>query len=188
MRRRPSGAATRGSSRSSGRLTRELSGRLRPLLFLLHAACWPAFALGVDSRPSAAVAVADGLEGVLEVLVSDDFQRGASETLYRLRTANGDALPLEPDVPRPDLRTGDRVRMRRGTLARRVSELERSGQSEGALESAWTTGAKKALVILLNFQDDTTQPYTVAQALSTIFCGQASGSSDVVIDVNGYFE
>jgi PKD repeat protein len=113
-------------------------------------------------------------EGTLEVFVEDDFAAESSRTVYRLRQDGGDAVSLDLAGPPPEgVRTGLRVRVSGRMLDQSfsVDRLEAlTGLSDvPAPASAWTTGAKKVLVILLNFQNDTSQPYTVAQAQSTMF-------------------
>ena len=112
-------------------------------------------------------------EGAIEALVEDDFDRGAGRIRYRLVGDDGAALPLELASPPPfPIRHGQRVRVtgRSAGAALAVDRIERvPGSRVEAADSSWTTGPKRALVILLNFQNDTTQPYTVAQAQATMF-------------------
>jgi PKD repeat protein len=118
-------------------------------------------------------------EGTLEVFISDDFGSGASQTVYRLRADSGESLELNPppgaDVP---TRTGTRVRVtghREGDLfaADRVEVLSSPAEDQAA-QLAAASGTKRVLVMLVNFQNDTSQPYTPAQAQNTVF--GASGS------------
>ncbi len=118
-------------------------------------------------------------EGTLEVFISDDFAIRASQTVYRLRTSSGESLELHPpfgaELPR---RTGARVRVtghrQSGVFtADRVESLS-SPAEDRAAQLAAASGTKRVLVMLVNFQDDTSQPYTPTQAQNTLFA--ASGS------------
>jgi PKD domain/Gametolysin peptidase M11 len=121
----------------------------------------------------------DTREGLLEVLVSDDFERRSSRILYRLETAEGPLLLDFGGDPPANLSTGDRLRVtgrhHGETFAvERQERLNLRRASDLALADAWTQGPKRALVILVNFADDTSQPYSVPQAQSTVFTGAAS--------------
>ena len=118
-------------------------------------------------------------EATLEVFISDDFAIRASQTVYRLRTSSGESLELHPpfgaELPR---RTGARVRVtghrQSGVFtADRVESLS-SPVEDRAAQLAAASGTKRVLVMLVNFQDDTSQPYTPTQAQNTLFA--ASGS------------
>jgi len=118
-------------------------------------------------------------EATLEVFISDDFGIGESQTLYRLRTDAGESLELHPpfgaDLP---TRTGARVRVtghrEAGVfVADRVESLS-SAEEDRAAQLAAASGTKRVLIMLVNFQNDTSQPYTPAQAQNTVF--GASGS------------
>lgn len=117
-------------------------------------------------------------EGTLEAVVADDFERGTSRTTYRLIEDDGRSIEIEfSSPPSFSIRSGRRLRVAgvpRGDVFL-VNHADRlSGVQIESAESSWTLGAKKVLVILLNFTDDTTQPYTVTQARNTVF--GASGS------------
>jgi PKD domain/Gametolysin peptidase M11 len=118
-------------------------------------------------------------EGTLEVLISDDFGSGASQTVYRLRTDSGESLELHPPVG-ADLptRTGTRVRVtgyrEAGVFAADRVESLSSAEEDRAAQLAAASGTKRVLIMLVNFQNDTSQPYTLTQAQNTVF--GASGS------------
>ena len=116
--------------------------------------------------------------GTFRSLVSDDFGAGKSSRLYELKTDEGEVLPLRFAAP-PDARTGDRVSVT-GWPGRHefevdfIQSLGRSPLGRVAL-STWTTGAKRVLVILLNFTNDSSfTAATVTNAQSLYF---GSGSS-----------
>jgi M6 family metalloprotease-like protein len=108
-------------------------------------------------------------EGELEVIVEDRLT--GSTVHYRLNRDTDGPLSLyfAADAP-TDLLTGSRVRVRGvqvdGALA--LTSGSTSVQMV-ALASPNTFGAQKTLVILVNFQDKATQPYTVATARGTVF-------------------
>jgi PKD repeat protein len=114
------------------------------------------------------------VEGVLREAVDDDFASQTSATSYELLTDTGEVVPLATGgAALEGVRSGTRVRvsgrLEGGWLmAERVEPLQ-SPADEALTLSAWTTGAKRVLVILLNFKDDTSQPYTVSQVQSTLF-------------------
>src|SRR5262249_27470111 len=104
-------------------------------------------------------------EGTLEVLAADDFNGKTTELTYRLRTDAGQVFQIQPpagaDFPR---RTGARVRVTGlaapGLLtATRVESLS-TPDEDRAQQVAAAAGTKRVLVMLVNFQDDASQPYT----------------------------
>ena len=69
-----------------------------------------------------------------------------------------------------DHQTGDRVRVR----GEKIGETLALDSSSGGMETVSqvypnTFGAQKTLVLLVNFQDNTTQPYTTAYAQDVVF-------------------
>jgi hypothetical protein len=107
-------------------------------------------------------------EGELEVHV-DDSDQGAHITHY-LNTPAGQ-LRLQFPGEAPSLLTGTRIRVR-GVVQDNTLAL---ASSEGtiinvvALASQNTFGPQSTLVILVNFQDNQTQPYTVTSAYDVTF-------------------
>jgi PKD repeat protein len=113
------------------------------------------------------------LEGRFEQLVSDDFDSGTSKILPALVTDRGEHIALQGREPLPpEWRVGDRIQVKGRTVpgAFEVVSQARVAVEERlqALES-WTTGPKKILLIRFNWVNDTAQPYTTAQAQSTMF-------------------
>ncbi len=77
------------------------------------------------------------VEGELEVIIVDDFQRGRSETFYLIREErSGRSFRLRLEQAPGNLRTGDRVRIRGQARGGRieVEELQQAEQEAGALE------------------------------------------------------
>ncbi|MEX1997446.1 MAG: Ig-like domain-containing protein [Candidatus Andersenbacteria bacterium] len=138
------------------------------------------------SRPSEAGRPV-AIEGVLEVLHSDDFEQDRSAVHYHLRTDAGEVFTLhfpEPPLIPPQARI--RVRAPRNnndiTITSPVGAegtTDDSGQVEvletSTEESTGTAVIKKVAVILFNFQDTpTTQPITPDQARQTMFTSTTS--------------
>ncbi|HWQ33931.1 MAG TPA: NEW3 domain-containing protein [Blastocatellia bacterium] len=110
------------------------------------------------------------LEGELEILYEDSRQ--GSRLLYYL-TAAGKKLSLHfVSPPSTRLQTGDRVRIN-GVQVGEALALD-SGNNVTSVSSVVrvntnTFGEHKVLVILVNFQDKQTQPFTVESARNVIF-------------------
>jgi len=108
------------------------------------------------------------IDGTLEVLHED--RDPGSRYLYFLDAVAGGRFSLHfAAEPPTHLETGSRVRVR-GVRVDRALALEGGGSSVQTLSLALpnTFGAQKTLVILVNFQDKQTQPYTVASAQSVM--------------------
>ena len=125
-------------------------------------------AAGASFAAIAAAPVGTGkpvaLEGELDVLV-EDHADGHSVTHHFLKTARG-RVELKLDRKAPNLQSGTRVRVR-GQLQGAVLALD--GADTGSIETLAMTlpntmGEQKVAVILVNFQDNTTQPITPAAA------------------------
>lgn len=108
-----------------------------------------------------------GLEGELEVLHEDYARR--SRYVHFLQTST-ERLSLHFAGAAPQLLTGTRVRVRGVRLGGAIA-LDGSGGSVQVLTQIApnTFGSQKTLLILVNFQDMTTQPYTPAQAQSVAY-------------------
>lgn len=122
------------------------------------------------AAPAAPTAVA---EGRLEVLVED--YPASSRTRHFLHTAQG-RLELRIAGKRPTWVSGTRLRVR-GARTGGVMALDGSdGGSVTVLAAptSSTTGEQRVAVLLVNFQDNNTQPYTLAQAQDVVFA-QTSG-------------
>jgi hypothetical protein len=112
------------------------------------------------------------VEGELEVL-HEDRDLG-SRYIYFLKTRRGRfALHFAANPP-THLATDTRVRVT-GVRVEQALALDSSSTSVQTLATALpnTFGAQPTLVILVNFQDKATQPYTVATAQNVVF-GQTS--------------
>lgn len=108
------------------------------------------------------------LEGELEILHED--RTDGSRYLYFLEAA-GERLSLHfAAEPPTDRQTGDRIRVTGVRLGLALA-LQSGSTSVQTLSVALpnTFGAQKTLVMLVNFQDKATQPYTVSTAQSVVF-------------------
>jgi hypothetical protein len=113
-------------------------------------------------------------EGDLEVLV-EDYER-ESRVLYFLlpvgKKGGRERLSLHfAAQPPSDLQTGSRVRVK-GVQIDQAVALESGGYTSVEMLVATlssTLGEQKTLVILVNFQDRATQPYTLDYARNVVF-------------------
>src|SRR5439155_23208808 len=123
------------------------------------------------------------LEGQLEIL-HQDFKDGHSRYLYSLKRADGTRVPLQfSKEPPTHLLTGDHVsvngQLSGGSLilySGSTSITKTSTTSTAPAASSTpsipvpnTFGNQSTLVMLVNFQDYATEPYTVADAQSMFF-------------------
>jgi len=108
-----------------------------------------------------------GLEGEMEAFY-EDYARGSRYVLF-LRTST-ERLSLHFAGAAPKLLTGTRVRVRGVRLGGAIA-LDGGGGSVQVLTQIVpnTFGSQKTLIILVNFQDKATQPYTPAQAQSVAY-------------------
>jgi hypothetical protein len=132
------------------------------------------------------------LEGEVEVDVEDGFN--GSRIHYRLLT-NGRRLVLRFEGAPPHLKTGDRIRAR-GRLQDDTLTLSASSSSVESLVSVApnTFGEQPTIVILVNFRNNTSQPYSwsTAQqvtfgAVSAFFQENSYGQTWLTGDVFGWF-
>ncbi|HWR17480.1 MAG TPA: NEW3 domain-containing protein [Terriglobales bacterium] len=111
------------------------------------------------------------LDGEMEVLI-EERNDGSHHDHFFLKTAR-ERLELHFGANKPyQLRGGDKVRVKGSRLNTDV--LMRSGTDSSsvqtlALATPNTFGAQSTLVILVNFQDNTSQPYTPAYAYDVVF-------------------
>jgi len=113
-------------------------------------------------------AVEKELDGTLEVQIEDSV--GGARLRHFLKTPGGGRLELTFPGKPPELLTDSRVRVR-GTEKSDGTLMLTSGNSiqTMSLASTNTFGVQQTLVILINFQNNLTQPYTVAAAQDVTF-------------------
>jgi M6 family metalloprotease-like protein len=125
------------------------------------------------------------LEGELEILNKDFKDR--AEVSYSLKLANGEHLPMRfAKEPPTHLLTGDHVQAE-GDLSNNTlvlysgSNLKSGGNSGNPTPPStsssgplpYTFGTQSTLVMLVNFQDDAVQPYTLSD-MQTMFSGKVN--------------
>jgi hypothetical protein len=121
------------------------------------------------------------LDGQIEI-VHQDFKDGHGRFVYSLKQADGTRVPMHFLKGAPThLLTGDHVRAdgqlsggslilySGGTNVRNSGGGTTGGGTTSSIPVPNTFGAQSVLVILVNFQDDAVQPYTVAQAQNAFF-------------------
>lgn len=140
-------------------------------LLLRAGAATLALAAGVVSAAPAASAARASADGVLEVQVEDFPQ--AARTRHWLKAADGRRVELRlPGKPPAAPRSGARLRVN-GTLSGDVMALSGTDSSSisvvDSAQASVTTGEQSVGVLLVNFTDDRSQPFTVAQAQDMVF-------------------
>lgn len=138
-----------------------------PTLLLLLSLFLSVSSAQAEVKPTTAGAV---LEGELDVQI-EDYADGHSRTRHFLRTAHG-RVELKFNGKPTTLASGTRVRVRGHAQGENVLALD--GAQTGSVETLATTstatmGEQKTAVILVNFQDDTSQPITATTARSLVF-------------------
>jgi hypothetical protein len=103
------------------------------------------------------------LSGELEVIVQD--YKNSSKTERFLKTPEG-RIPLN-FKDSPDAQSGARISLSGVSLDGKVAVESYSTSQPEALAN--TTGERRVLLILVNFQDKQTQPYTIEQARDVAF-------------------
>ncbi|HEY0662068.1 MAG TPA: NEW3 domain-containing protein [Lysobacter sp.] len=141
------------------------AGRSIAALLLLSAV----FGAPVGASPAATTGKPVALEGELDVLV-EDYADGHSRTRHYLKTSRG-RVELKFSRKPTTLPSGTKVRVR-GQAQGDVLALD--GAIAGSVETLaaalpYTMGEQRVAVIMVNFQDDTTQPRTVADMSNVVF-------------------
>jgi M6 family metalloprotease-like protein len=149
------------------------------------------------------------LEGDLEVTYQD-FKDGRHPLSYSLKRSDGTRVPLQfVKEPPTHLLTGDHVRasgqMSGGSLilysgstnVKRTTTTtagDATGTSSASIPVPNTFGVQSTLVILVNFQDEATQPYAVADvqngfftAANNFFMENSYGQTSLTGDVVGWY-
>ncbi|HKF41843.1 MAG TPA: NEW3 domain-containing protein [Thermoanaerobaculia bacterium] len=184
-----------------------LSGSSKPLAAADSASSRDSVAPGAaEAGNGTAVAgpsVPVDVEGDVSLLVQD-FSGGASRRIIALETESGH-FELSFAGPAPNLKTGARVRVRGTRTDGRISveaggfqAVAQPGASLEAAEAvtavAAVTGAQKTAVLLVNFSDNTAQPYTKAAIQTMVFTNTSNfdlensyGQTWLTGDVYGYY-
>ncbi|WP_189373780.1 Ig-like domain-containing protein [Vogesella alkaliphila] len=151
-------------------------GTMLSLVLTLFAA--PGMAQSSKALPqnqgTATAAAAVEREGELEVIHVHYFDKSTGNRYY-LKTEEG-RVELKFKGKGPRQPSGTRVRVK-GSLSNNVLALDSTTSYQVlALATSNTFGDQKTAVLLVNFQDNQTQPYTVSQANTTVF----GSSSDFI--------
>ena len=109
------------------------------------------------------------LEGQLDVLV-EDYRDGHSRTRHYLETQQGRVELTFARKPTQQLSSGTRVRVH-GQAQGDALALDGSTSSVEVLATVLpnTMGEQSIAVLLVNFEDDTSQPRTLAEAHDLVF-------------------
>jgi hypothetical protein len=176
-------------------MSKDVRRRLVLLALVAAASAVPATALGLGSRDKPRSVV-----GTLEIGHSDNFRTGRAKHFSSLRTDNGSIALRFRGAP-PDRLSGSRVRVtgvrERGALTvRSIRVLRRPGTTMRALSAAGSPVTVRVAVILFNFTDDRSEPWSPDAARGVVFANEDSvavyyrevsyGSVSVVGDVFGW--
>lgn len=169
-----------------------IHGRVFLLSFLLLLSSTLVFAHNPEKsdladNPAVAVQLQSGkgkpaqLDGELEIM-HQDFPDGHGRFVFTLKQADGTRVPMQfAKHPPTHLLTGAHIRVNgqllNGNLllysGGNVNQTGGSGSTGGTTTPSIpvpnTFGAQSVLVILVNFQDDPVQPYTVTDAQNAVF-------------------
>jgi len=146
----------------------------------------------LPAQPAPRAVAETELTGELEVQY-EDSDRGAR--LFHYLHANGGRVRLQFAGTPPELLTGARVRAR-GRLDNNTLALNSDSGSVQALSPgiANTFGPQRTIVILVNFQNAVSTPYTLTtaasmtfQTTSNFFLENTYGQTSLVGDVLGWF-
>ncbi|WP_024303657.1 Ig-like domain-containing protein [Pseudogulbenkiania sp. MAI-1] len=145
----------------------------RLVLGLMLAASLPSFAQSTKTSPqnqgTTTAAEAVEREGELEVVHVHNVDKTTGYR-YFLRSEKG-RVELKFKKRGPRQPSGTKVKVK-GSLSGNVLALDSTGGTSYqvlALPAPNTLGEQRTAVLLVNFQDNQTQPYTAAQANTTVF-------------------
>ena len=168
------------------------------VLFLVMPGAAPSLAQGgppAGLPEQASVQAGAQFEGELEVQFECEDKR--SRLLHTLRTANGRRLKLRFEGAPPDLPSGSRVRVKgrlqdEETLA--LSASDPGSVQALSLATPNTFGQQRVIVILVNFQDNGSTPYSAAsaqtttfQSVNTFYAENSYGQTSLSGDVYGWY-
>ncbi len=131
-------------------------------------------------------------EGIIEAYHVDGFESGSLYS-YKLKTKNEDLnLQIEGDVP--DIKTGDKVKVSGKKEGKNISAMGGNIKVTNSVVAASVEGDKKVLVLLVNFSDLQTEPYTIAEVTNEVFTNvngfyveNSYNHTSLSGDVFGYF-
>jgi M6 family metalloprotease-like protein len=149
------------------------------------------------------------LEGELEITYQD-FKDGRHSLAYSLKQSNGTRVGLQfAKEPPTHLLSGDHVRASgqpsggsvilyssptKTTTTSTTSAGDATGSATSSIPVPNTFGAQSTLVILVNFQDEATQPYAAADVQNAFFTAannfiteNSYGQTSITGDVVGWY-
>ncbi len=129
--------------------------------------------------------------GKLQIQIEDDFQARSSKTIHRLRTSDNEIITLHFSKPQPSVRPDSAIQVRgaeldndflveqTGVIMESPSPLQIPNVDSSSVGGALTpsTSERAVAIILFNFTNDTTQPYTKEQAYANIFTTPRSANA-----------
>lgn len=137
-------------------------------------------ALSVVTSPAAFARAPHTLRGTVELLHADGFRNQPPRSTYVLRSG-ARRLVLRFRGQPPPLQPGERLRVRgapRGhVLSLRPAGIEALGRDPRRTLAATASGTRKVAVILFNFSDDRSQPFSAEQARQVMFTAAESVSA-----------
>jgi hypothetical protein len=117
------------------------------------------------------------LEGTLERIHFDDLPNQRSQEELFLKTKTGEKLRLKFPDKGPALLGGSKVRITGEKFENTVTMASSGGSDVTTITTqtvASLSGERKVAVILFNFTDDTSQPFSAAYAKETVFTAPSS--------------
>lgn len=125
------------------------------------------------AAPQSQQAMSQVLEGVLSVRHGDNFTTGkiAGHAYFLTNTGGETELSFQGDPP-DDAMSGARVRVHGVAGSGRQFLVAAGGTQQlsgGSASSTVSTGTKRVAIVLINFSNDTSQPYTPAFASGVAF-------------------
>jgi hypothetical protein len=113
------------------------------------------------------------LEGEIEHLIADDFEREVAKKLYFLNTNAGKRLSLYFADEGPDLLSGSKVKVKGFVLGKKVAVAKSSGKDFQIISEKTkvlpTATTKKVAIVMLNFQNDSSQPFSAEKVRRITF-------------------
>ena len=123
------------------------------------------------------------VQGQVQAVHEDMFATGTSTDRYSLTTSSGRRLKIRAPKSGLGLRHGARVSLRGEvsgeTLAITEGTATAAAEAQPTAAAALPASPVKVAVILINFRNQTSQPFTAADARTTVFTGPTS--------VNAYY-
>ena len=132
------------------------------------------------------------IEGEIEIVAECEETDG--RTLYFLNTVSGKvSLQFDKGIE-PEIKTGSRVRLKGTRVGDWFIAADKGERLDSDVQDLTSTGERRTLVILVNFLDRQTQPYTTDHARSMTFTTTSDyirensyGQTWLAGDVYGWF-